>query len=167
MLARLATSEASEEHMVDDAILARLDGALEEVRRRLRVRLRRELHASGGEFVGGGYHILAQLARTGARAPSELADSLEVRTSTMTAHLDRLEEAGYVQRLPRQAGAGAARLEVRLTPAGEAAYGRYLETRRRVLEGVLGTLQASELATLAELLDRAVRTQAQPGREEE
>lgn len=147
---------------MDDPILPRLDGALEELRRRLRVRLRRELHASGGEFVGGGYHILSHLARGGARSPSELADSLEVRTSTMAAHLDRLEEAGYVRRTPRGASGGAARVEVRLTPAGECAYARYLETRQRVLSEVFAGLGPSELAELADLLGRAVDTQRQP-----
>jgi DNA-binding MarR family transcriptional regulator len=143
-----------------DAILPRLDTSLEEVRRRLRVRLRRELHASGGEFVGGGFQILAQLARAGAQSPSELADALEVRTSTMTAHLDRLEDAGFVRRRPRAAGGGAARLEVHITAAGEDAYARYLETRRRVLRDVLAALGETELGALADLLGRAVKDRA-------
>ncbi len=149
---------------MDDAILPRLDGAFEEVRRRLRVRLRRELHA-GGDFVGGGFQILSQLSRTGALSPSELADGLEVRTSTMTAHLDRLEEAGFVRRQPR-AGGGGARLEVHLTEAGRAAYARYLETRQRILREVLAGLEAEDLAHLSGLLERAVRAGASSGRRE-
>jgi DNA-binding MarR family transcriptional regulator len=158
LLARLATSEASEATYLEDDTLARLDAALEEVRRRLRVRLRRELHAVGSEFVGGGFQILAQLTRAGAQSPSELADALELRTSTMTAHLDRLEESGFVRRQPRPAGGGAARVEVRLTNAGETAYERYLETRRRVLREVLAGVDAADLRRLADVLGQAAGT---------
>jgi DNA-binding MarR family transcriptional regulator len=149
---------------VDDDILRQLDTALEEVRRRLRVRLRRELHA-GGEVAGGGFNILSQLSLTGALSPSELADSLEVRTSTMTAHLDRLEEAGYVRRQPR-AGGGASRLEVHMTEAGQSAYRRYLETRQRLLREVLGGLDPSEIQELCALLERAARAPASTNKRE-
>jgi DNA-binding MarR family transcriptional regulator len=145
------TATAGEER--PDVVLRQLDGAFEEVRRRLRVRLRREWTKSG-EVVGGGFHILAHLAEHGPRSPSELADSLEVRTSTMAAHLDRLEEAGYVRRVPR--GPGGGRVEVRTTPAGEAAYRRYLDKRQEVLRAVLGALAPDEMRTLARLLTRAV-----------
>lgn len=142
---------------MDDATLEALDSGLEELRRRLRVRLRREMHRSGGEFIGGGMHILSYLVRAGSASPSEIADSLEVRTSTMAAHLDRLEAAGYVRRAPR---ANGTRVDVRLTPLGEAAHARYLDTRRQVLREVLSPLDEEERVRLADLLGRLGRTAA-------
>lgn len=136
-----------------DDPFVRLDGALEEVRRRLRVRLRRELRRRG-EYVGGGFPILAQLAAAGPSSPSELADQLEVRTSTMAAHLDRLEEAGLIRRTPRDGGGG--RVAVHITDGGAAALGRYVALRREVLREVLGPLAPDEVRRLAQLLERAL-----------
>jgi DNA-binding MarR family transcriptional regulator len=140
---------------MDEPILRRLDVALDEIQRRLRVRMRRELQRSGSDLRGG-YAILGQLRRSGPRSPSELADGLEIRTSTMTTHLDRLEASGYVRRLPRDGR--PARVEVRLTPEGEAAYVRYLELRQSTLAALLAGLSDADRRTLADLLERAAAT---------
>jgi DNA-binding MarR family transcriptional regulator len=145
--------ERGDDMTASDDPFVRLDGALEEVRRRLRVRLRRELRRRG-EYVGGGFPILAQLAGSGPSSPSELADQLEVRTSTMAAHLDRLEEAGYIRRAPRDGGGG--RVAVHLTDAGAGALARYVALRREVLREVLAALAPDEVGGLARLLERAL-----------
>jgi len=143
---------------IDEDTLVQLDRDLEDLRRRLRTRLQRD-GASGGPHLGRGFHILAHLIEggSGAGSPTELADTSGVRTSTMAAHIDRLEEAGYVRRSPRDA---SGRVEVRVTPEGRDAYRRYLEVRQSVLRDILAPLAPAQTRQLADLLARAL---ARPG----
>ena len=128
--------------------LQTLDADLEEFRRRLRVRVRRAVHENLGDSAGAGaFRIIEALVQRGPLSPSDLAALLEVRTSTMTNHLDRLEELGWAQR--QAAALGPSRLHVCATEAGREAFARYVAVRRQVLREVLEPLGPAEVAQLA------------------
>ncbi len=144
----------------DRSVLEMLDADFEELRRRVRVRIRRAVRENLGEGTGGAaFHIVEVLLNHGPLSPSDLANILEVRTSTMTAHLDRLESLGWAKR--EGAAPGTNRLRVAVTANGCTAFERYLEIRRAVLAGVLQPLEPARVAALARELHLLL--QAQPG----
>jgi len=137
-----------------DALIDLLDADLEEFRRCLRVRVRRAVRESLGLTVGGpAFRIVEALAAGGSASPSELAAALEVRTSTMAAHLDRLEELGWVRREP----AGTNRVRVLATDAGRVALDQYVSLRRAALAEVLRPLSPEEMAGFAGLVRACVK----------
>lgn len=144
-----------------DALLTQLDSDLEEFRRRLRVRVRRSLRETLGDAVGGAaFRVVRELSLRGPLSPAELAAQLEVRSSTMAAHLDRLEDLGWARRetVPR-----TNRVRVVITDAGDAALERFTAVRRRVLEDVLLPLTKEQVTALAGALRAALGSQAGMG----
>ena len=103
------------------------------------------IYASAGELVrvitdelepvfvdlgikGGDYTVLSEIYRAGPPyegSPTELSRALHITTGAMTRRLDRLEAAGYLQRLPHEVDRRA--LVVRLTPAGVAVVNQAVE----------------------------------------
>ena len=137
-------------------MLETLDRDLEEFRRHLRVRLRRAVRNSLGQSAGSpAFHIVEKLVSTGPLSPAELAAAMEVRTSTMAAHLDRLEELGWAQRGP--AGSGTNRVRVWATPAGRRACEQYAALRRGVLSALLEPLGPEHLEAFAAALRLCVQ----------
>ena len=134
---------------MDGTLLDAVDAGLEEFRRCLRVRVRRAVRESLGLGVGGAaFRIIETVLLRGPLSPSELAAVLEVRTSTMAAHLDRLEELGWARREP----AGTNRVRVSITDAGRGALEHYVSLRRAVLAEVLRPLSPRQAAHFARLL---------------
>ncbi|MGW7681038.1 MarR family winged helix-turn-helix transcriptional regulator [Kribbella sp. NPDC054772] len=89
----------------------------------------------------GEFDVLAALRRAGApyeRAPGELALHTMVTTGAVTKRVDRLEEAGLVQR--RRSDADGRGRVVRLTPAGrrliDKAFTAHMANERRLLEAL-------------------------------
>jgi DNA-binding MarR family transcriptional regulator len=87
----------------------------------------------------GEFDVLAALRRSGTpfeRAPGELAAHTMVTTGAMTKRLDRLVEAGLVER--RMAEGDARRRIVALTPGGlaviDAAFTDHMANERRLLD---------------------------------
>ncbi len=143
---------------MSDAIWETLDRDLEEFRRRLRVHVRRATREAMGEAVGNAaFHIIEALERRGPMSPSDLASALQVRTSTMTAHLDRLEDLGWVLR--EVAAPGTNRVRVLVTEAGLGAIRRYVALRRGVLHDLLSPLPPEQLQALAQALHACVPVQ--------
>ncbi len=144
---------------MSDVMWEMLDRDLEEFRRRLRVQVRRAVREVIGEGVGSpAFHIIEALTRRGPMSPSDLASALQVRTSTMTTHLDRLEDLGWVRR--EAAAPGTNRVRVLVTEAGLGAIERYVALRRGVLHDVLAPLPPEQVRSLAQALHACV--QAQP-----
>lgn len=135
------------------------------VRSRVRHAIREHLASPVG---GAGLHILSHIMRAGAVSPSELAARLDIRSSTIAAHLDRLEEAGWLRREPLPGAPN--RVQATLTEAGREAYHRYLELRREVVEEFLSPLAREDRETLARIIGsalqnvRAVHRQRRAGR---
>ena len=91
----------------------------------------------------GEFDVLATLRRAGApyeRAPGELAEHTMVTTGAMTKRLDRLVEAGLVER--RTAEGDGRRRIVALTPAGlaliDVAFTEHMANERRVVDELAG-----------------------------
>jgi DNA-binding MarR family transcriptional regulator len=109
--------------------------------------------ASHGLGRKGDFDTLAALRRTGAAlglSPTQLATAALITTGGMTSRLDRLEDAGYIERRPDPHDRRA--LLVCLTARGRGLVDGVIESmldrQRRLLE----TLDADQGATLAQML---------------
>jgi DNA-binding MarR family transcriptional regulator len=109
------------------------------------------LYAKYG-LTEGEFDVLAALRRAGTpyeRAPGEIALHTMVTTGAVTKRVDRLEEAGLVER--RRSDADGRGRVVRLTPAGrrlfDKAFTAHMANERRLLEG-LTPEQAKQLEKL-------------------
>ncbi|MFI7071848.1 MarR family winged helix-turn-helix transcriptional regulator [Micromonospora sediminicola] len=98
----------------------------------------------------GTLHVLA--GRGGRAAPSEIADALRMAPASITARVDALVRRGFVRRIPSEVD--RRRVDVALTEAGEAIWRRALDVVGDEEHRVLGTLDAAERRTLADLLRR-------------
>jgi DNA-binding MarR family transcriptional regulator len=103
------------------------------------------------------FDVLATLRRSGepyCLAPTVLFCALMVTSGTMTHRLQRLEAAGWVQRIPSRNDARS--LLVQLTPAGleliDRAVEAHVENEREILESLQPDALASLDRNLAELL---------------
>ena len=103
----------------------------------------------------GEFDVLATLRRAGTpyeRAPGELAEHTMVTTGAMTKRLDRLVEAGLVER--RTAEDDGRRRIVALTPAGlaliDAAFAEHMDNERRLVDD----LSAGDREALEGILQR-------------
>jgi DNA-binding MarR family transcriptional regulator len=95
--------------------------------------------------------------RSGARRITELAAEERVTQPAITLLVNRLQERGWVERIP-DASDGRAVL-VSLTPAGEAAFERLRAEYRALLHEEMASLDDDEVATLAsavEILDKLI-----------
>lgn len=98
-------------------------------------------------------------AAGGDLSPAELADRLGIRTASASALIDRLVDAGHLQRSRPGVRVDAGRGRTRLT-ATEHARSEIRETLRDINDGFreLGTeLTAEEAATVLKFLDRATQ----------
>lgn len=103
-------------------------------------------------------HALDHLHAAGRLTPGELASRLSLTTGAVTALIDRLEVAGWVQRSPHPTDRRSTLLE--LTDAVEEIvedeYGDYRCELERVAKGLSG----GERATVARFLDAAAEVAA-------
>ncbi|BCB90757.1 MarR family winged helix-turn-helix transcriptional regulator [Phytohabitans suffuscus] len=98
--------------------------------------------------------ILRLLAEAGPQRSGDIAARLAVEAPHVTRQVQRLEGAGYVERLPDPADRRAYR--VRLTPAGREAVERVLDVGRQSILQALAGWDPAERAQLATLFDRMV-----------
>ncbi len=112
------------------------------------------------------FDMLATLRRAGAPyclSPTELFSTLMVTSGTMTHRLKRLEERGWIERLPNPQDARS--LLVRLSADGLARVERAVETHVEAERALLAGLSAEGLATLDAQLSRwmvALESRAMP-----
>jgi len=104
--------------------------------------------------------LLRQLHRQGSASIGQLAAHLDVRASTMSQMLDRLERSGYITREPDPADARAKL--VRLTETGRRTVGKTEEVWRNALTEPFERLDAEERETLARLMRKL--SEQLPGR---
>jgi DNA-binding MarR family transcriptional regulator len=101
----------------------------------------------------GWFDLLAALRRAGAPyelKPTELMRATLLSSGGMTKRLDRLEEAGLIERRPDPADRRGTL--VRLTPRGEAVIDRAVETHVANEERLLGALAPTDRRALDDLL---------------
>ncbi len=141
-----------------DLTVLQLDRTFDELLRRWRVRMRRATRDALGEGVGPrAFPLLEQLIEQGPLSPTDLAQRLDLRTSTITAHIDRLEELGWASRESQ----GRKGVLVSASTEGRAAHQRFLELRRTMLRDLVAPLakgDVQELGRLFELLLQALRS---------
>jgi len=103
------------------------------------------------------YDVLASLRRQGKpyeMSPSALCDTTMLTSGAMTNRLDRLEEAGLVERHPEPDDRRS--LIVRLTDKGRDLVDRALDIRFSHANNVLGSLDRAERDQLTALLRKLV-----------
>ena len=117
----------------------------------LRERMRAEMGSTLPRF-----DVMAALSRApeGLRM-SQVSSRLGVSPGSLTGIVDRLVAEGLVD---RRAAAGDRRaLLVRLTPDGEAEFGRLAAAHEGWVDALFAPLKPGEMADLADLLDRIPR----------
>ena len=103
------------------------------------------------------YDALSALRRQGepfALSATELARETDLSSGAMTNRIDRLEEQGWVERLPDESDRRS--VIVRLTPAGEHAIDAAIQVRLDAADAGLCHLSKAERGRLAQLLRAAV-----------
>ncbi|MEV0756186.1 MarR family winged helix-turn-helix transcriptional regulator [Streptosporangium sp. NPDC050280] len=93
--------------------------------------------------------------------PSLLAGWLDTHPATLTSRLDRLERAGYVDRVHDPGD--RRRLLVALTPAGRAVWQERMDQGDLFERSLLGPLDSGEREVLNDLLRRMVQTVERDG----
>ena len=98
--------------------------------------------------------VLGQLAEAGPVRPGELADRLGVEAPHVTRQVQRLQQAGYADRVPDPDDRRAQLIQ--LTPAGRAAADRIREAGTAGMQAALAHWPPQERHQLATLLHRMV-----------
>ena len=102
----------------------------------------------GLELPGGSCWVLARLAKHGRAAGVELAKEAGVTVATGRPYVDKLVEAGYVNRVDGT---------LELTTTGHVAADQVFEARRQGLEQMLSGWSPEEHADLGQMLTRLSR----------
>lgn len=120
-----------------------------------RVRWHEQIRVASGVPVDrAGLMLLRQLADRGVMRPGELAAGLGVEPPHITRQLQRLEKAGYIDRLPDPADRRAQL--ARLTPTGQDAAGQIRLVGRQAMAAALEYWPTEDLHQLATLFHRMV-----------
>jgi DNA-binding MarR family transcriptional regulator len=97
-------------------------------------------------------HLLMIRDTPGSASPSALAEDLGISGAGMTGRLDALERAGWIQRRP--IAGDRRRVQVEITPAGDAKWREAMALRGRAEDELMAVLSQRERTTLARLLKK-------------
>jgi len=95
--------------------------------------------------------VLSKLSRAEGLKQAELAELLDIQPISLTRLIDRLCEAGLIERRPDPSDRRANRLY--LTPAAQPVLESLAERRHEIMQVALGDLPAAEARKLVGLLD--------------
>jgi DNA-binding MarR family transcriptional regulator len=112
--------------------------------------LRREAHAFG--ITGGQASLLAVVEGQGRIGLGELAAREGVSAPAMSKHIDRLEHAGLVKRVPGASG-DRRRIEIELTAKGQRVLRRVRSQRTAWLASRLDQLDQHALAAIDDAIE--------------
>ena len=137
---------------LDDPLVTTF-GRLLEATHRLEDRLGRELAASN-DLPLTWFEVLLRLSRStdGRLTMGELSDQLTLTTGGVTRLVDRMVDAGHVERQPCPTDRRV--LYAAVTPAGKTALAPALRSHSAALREVFAGFTATDLARLDTLLDR-------------
>lgn len=116
--------------------------------------IERALVATGVELNFSQFLALKRLGDDGAMAPGELARSLNYNPGALTRLLDKLEQLGYLERVPDPADRRALRLE--LTPAGREVHARMIACGNDAAERAFAEVSPDERRQLHDVLARVL-----------
>jgi DNA-binding MarR family transcriptional regulator len=131
----------------------RLGARIVRLERFLARRIRADLEEVG--LNEGEVNVLAALRRAGPPyelTPTELYQGLLLSSGAMTNRIDRLETAGYVQRIPDEED--RRRTRVALTEAGRETIDRAMDRHLEGLDQLFAALPVADRAALEDLLRR-------------
>ena len=168
----MSDSRPSSPPPADQALLIHLADRLRPSLLRLSRRLRREAERSGLSVMD--VQLLAAVYKAPGVSASELADGEKISRPTMSAHVRRLEEAGWITRqAPAAQDDDRRRQALHATDAGLRVLDEVRRARTDWLVRRLAALDAHERARLAEavpallaLLDEAAPSAAQEAPQE-
>lgn len=110
-------------------------------------------------------HTLMIRDTPGRASPSRLAEELGISPAGMTGRLAKLEQSGYIQRVP--SGADRRRLDVEVTRAGAALWREAMDLRGRREDEMAEALSRQELITLNGMLKRMLaRLESSPDQDD-
>jgi len=137
---------------LDDPLVTTF-GRLLEATHRLEDRLGRELAASA-DLTLTWFEVLLRLSRSvdGRLTMGELSNELTLTTGGVTRLVDRMVDAGHLERQPCPTDRRV--LYAAITPAGEAALTPAVRSHSAALREVFAGFSATDLARLDTLLDR-------------
>lgn len=113
---------------------------------------RRLVRASGVEIDRAGYLVLRRIHLEGATRVTDLADIMGVEPSTVSRHVQYLEERGWLRREPHPSDGRVSM--VNITPEGAELVERIEVERRRILDRTLSAWSDAEIDRFVELFDR-------------
>lgn len=128
-------------------------GALRPALLRVARELRRELHDLG--VTGGQATLLALIAQTPGMGVGELAAREKMSSPGMTGHVQRLEQAGLVHRVPSETD--RRRVGLYLTQPGEKVLRAVRSRRTAWLAKRLRTLDPADVAAIEAAIEPLVR----------
>lgn len=131
--------------------LCRLIG---QIRGELVLGIERALGEAGVDLNFSQFLALKRLGEDGPMAPGELARILNYSPGALTRLLDKLEQLGYLQRVPDPGDRRALRLE--LTPSGLAIHKRMIACGNAAAERAFTEITGSERRQLHGLLVRVL-----------
>lgn len=112
----------------------------------------RVLEESGYEGIKGGGRILHQLVRADGIAQKELAVRMDVRPQSLTGVLEKLENAGLIER--KRSSSDKREQQVFITEKGRSDCGRLMEVRRQTAAKLLGSLSDEDKRELGDILKK-------------
>lgn len=147
-------SQEQQEERIQTALI-RLDEAWSRLTRQISADIKEYPHAIPPSQI----YLLRLLDRRGALSMSDLASALGITLSGCTAVVDRVVEAGWVER--RRNPNDRRVVLVGVSPEGERILDEVRQTRSRILARYLARLEPTEIETLADLLSRVTETVTQ------
>ncbi|HET7561081.1 MAG TPA: MarR family transcriptional regulator [Rhodanobacteraceae bacterium] len=124
------------------------------IRGELVLGIEQALAESGVDLNFSQFLALKRLGEDGPMAPGELARCVHYSPGALTRVLDKLEQAGYLQRIPDPDDRRALRLQ--LTPAGRAVNKRMIACGDAAAEHAFSELSETERLQLRSLLERVL-----------
>jgi DNA-binding MarR family transcriptional regulator len=131
--------------------LCRLIG---QIRGEIVLALEQALAATGVDLNFTQFLALKRLGEAGPMAPSELARTLNYNPGALTRLLDKLEQSGYLERVPDPTDRRALRLE--LTASGRAVRQRMLACGNAAAERAFADITRAERRQLRGVLTRVL-----------
>lgn len=114
--------------------------------------LEQALLAAGSDLNFTQYLALKRLGEHGPMTPGELARTLNYNPGSLTRLLDKLQEAGYLQRAPHPSDRRSLRLE--LTAAARTKHARVVACAETAAEKAFAGFTGAERRELSDLLTR-------------
>ncbi len=124
------------------------------IRGELVLGIEQALAESGVDLNFSQFLALKRLAEDGPMAPGELARCVHYSPGALTRVLDKLEQSGYLQRVPDHNDRRALRLE--LTAAGRTVNKRMIACGNASAERAFSTISEAERLQLRSLLERVL-----------